>query len=530
MIRNAFSISFLLGSLCAQVVPGTFLARADEDTTLKGLQSNVVVEIRAQGDSLIWLGTGKGLSVQRDSLISSNSTRTFQTSKEIVAGETGGVLPEGGISGVGVAGKDTLLVSVATTIDEETAGGGLALTVNSSSSGAVSWYYFDQPKDGEGDSTISWGGKSMSALPVTVPQSNVTYDIAIGDRYYWIASWAGGLRRLNRSDITGGWKRVPLSDDNRTDFLCGQQYDGYQLNPRDPPQGSHNHKAFSVISYGDTVWVGTANGINRGIMDASGCVDWKHYSFPVSSMSGNWVIAIEKQEWKGQRTIWAVTRAADQAGEENGISFTQNDGETWQTVSLLKGEYGYNIFAVDSLVYIATRNGLWRTQDGQSFALYRPAIDKARSDEIIDNDVYAVLHDKRPFYDDALWIGTGDGLARSHTPSSNESIWQIYRSNVSSNTPYAYPNPFSPSLHNQLDGDGHVRFYYKAKKSNLIKLTVLSFAMEEVRTINLERGEGQGALKWDGRDEAGNLVANGTYFCNLFYDNASHWVKLVLVK
>ncbi len=530
MIRNAFSISFLLGSLCAQVVPGTFLARADEDTTLKGLQSNVVVEIRAQGDSLIWLGTGKGLSVQRDSLISSNSTRTFQTSKEIVAGETGGVLPEGGISGVGVAGKDTLLVSVATTIDEETAGGGLALTVNSSSSGAVSWYYFDQPKDGEGDSTISWGGKSMSALPVTVPQSNVTYDIAIGDRYYWIASWAGGLRRLNRSDITGGWKRVPLSDDNRTDFLCGQQYDGYQLNPRDPPQGSHNHKAFSVISYGDTVWVGTANGINRGIMDVSGCIDWKHYSFPVSSMSGNWVIAIEKQEWKGLRTIWAVTRAADQAGEENGISFTQNDGETWQTVSLLKGEYGYNIFAVDSLVYIATRNGLWRTQDGQSFALYRPAIDKARSDEIIDNDVYAVLHDKRPFYDDALWIGTGDGLARSHTPSSNESIWQIYRSKVYSDKPYAYPNPFSPSLHNQLDGDGHVRFYYKAKKSNLIKLTVLSFAMEEVRTINLERGEGQGALKWDGRDEAGNLVANGTYFCNLFYDNASHWVKLVLVK
>jgi ligand-binding sensor domain-containing protein len=284
------------------------------------------------------------------------------------------------------------------------------------------------------------------------------------------------------------------------------------------------------MTYGDTVWVGTANGINRGILDDSGCLDWKHYSFPVSSMSGNWVIAIEKQEWKGQRTIWAVTRAADQAGEENGISFTQNDGETWQTVSLLKGEYGYNIFAVDSLVYIATRNGLWRTQDGQSFALYRPAIDKARSDEIIDNDVYAVLHDKRPFYDDALWIGTGDGLARSHTPSSNESIWQIYRSNVSSNTPYAYPNPFSPTLHNQLDGDGYVRFDYKVKKSNLIKLIVLSFAMEEVRAIDFTRGEGQGALKWDGRDEAGNLVANGTYFCNLFYDDTSHWVKVVVVK
>ena len=530
MIQKAFLFSLFLGSLSAQVVPGTFLARAEEDSTLPGLQSNVVVEIRAQGDSLIWLGTGKGLSVQKDSLDNRNSARTFQTSKNITAGETGQVLPEGGISAVGVAGKDTLLVSVATTIDEEIAGGGLALSINSRDPTTTTWSYFDQPKDSSGDSTLSWGGVTLSALPVTVPQNNVTYDIAIGKRYYWAASWAGGLRRLNKSDVLNGWKRVPLPDDNRTDFLCGQQYDGYQLNPRDPPQGNHNHKAFSVMTYGDTVWVGTANGINRGILDDSGCLDWKHYSFPVSSISGNWVIAIEKQEWKGQRTIWAVTRAADQAGEENGISFTQNDGETWQTVSLLKGEYGYNIFTVDSLVYIATRNGLWRTQDGKSFALYRPAIDKARSDEIIDNDVYAVLHDKRSFYDDALWIGTGDGLARSHTPSSNESIWQIYRSNVSSNTPYAYPNPFSPTLHNQLDGDGYVRFYYKVKKSNLIKLIVLSFAMEEVRAIDFTRGEGQGALKWDGRDEAGNLVANGTYFCNLFYDDTSHWVKVVVVK
>ncbi|SVB42954.1 uncharacterized protein METZ01_LOCUS195808, partial [marine metagenome] len=320
------------------VVPGTFLARAEEDTTLPGLQSNIVVEIRAQGDSLIWLGTGKGLSVQKDSLDKRNVTRTFQTSKNITAGETGQLLPEGGISAVGVAGKDTLLVSVATTIDEEIAGGGLALSINSRDPTTARWSYFDQPKDSSGDSTLSWGGVTLSALPVTVPQNNVTYDIAIGKRYYWTASWAGGLRRLNKSNVLNGWKRVPLPDDNRTDFLCGQQYDGYQLNPRDPPQGNHNHKAFSVMTYGDTVWVGTANGINRGILDDSGCLDWKNYSFPISSISGNWVIAIEKQEWKGRRTIWAVTRAADQAGEENGISFTQNDGETWQTVALLKGE------------------------------------------------------------------------------------------------------------------------------------------------------------------------------------------------
>ncbi len=91
MIQKAFLFSLFLGSLSAQVVPGTFLARAEEDSTLPGLQSNVVVEIRAQGDSLIWLGTGKGLSVQKDSLDNRNSARTFQTSKNITAGETGQV-------------------------------------------------------------------------------------------------------------------------------------------------------------------------------------------------------------------------------------------------------------------------------------------------------------------------------------------------------------------------------------------------------------------------------------------------------
>ena len=70
-------------------------------------------------------------------------------------------------------------------------------------------------------------------------------------------------------------------------------------------------------------------------------------------------------------------------------------------------------------------------------------------------------------------------------------------------------------MHNLLDGDGYVRFYYRAKKSKLIRLTILSFAMETVRTIDFRRGSGEGTLKWDGRDDSGDLVANGTYFCNI---------------
>ena len=536
----------MIGSIWAQVVPRTFLVRADNDTA--GFQSNVVVEIIDQGKKTIWFGTGKGLSFIEVSSGEEEAGEEEEPEPHTFANEN---LPDDGISAIGVIDDDTVLVAGATKIDKETAGGGLALSIESDKLSSATWTYFEQPTDNADEDSVVWGDVTLKALPVTVTQNNVTYDISIGKDYYWIASWAGGLRRIKKENLKGSeaeWERVPLPLDTQNDFICGDPdssyvlddegnignpgFPDYELNPRDPPLGNHNHKAFSVITYNDTIWVGTANGINRGIMDASSdCVDWKHYSFPTSSMSGNWVIAIEKQEWEGRRTIWAVTRAADQAGEQNGISYTKNDGETWQTVSLLKGEYGYNIFSIDGLVYIATRSGLWRTHDGQSFALYRPAMDE-KNDQIIDNDVYAILHDTRKSYveDEALWIGTGDGLARTYTPNSNTSNWKIYRSNVTSNTAYAYPNPFSPTFHNRLDGDGYVRFRISKWKGTDITLIILNFAMEEVRTINYTNNEGKGALKWDGRDESGTLVANGTYFCNLHYDDASHWVKLVIVK
>lgn len=498
----------------------------EDSTIVSGLQSNSIVEIRLQGDSLVWLATGDGLSQMRDSL----SARTFPSSAELTAGETVTKLPSGGITAVAAAGIDTLLVSVVTSIEEVISGGGLALTYNSQDTSNVPWLIFDQPVDSSADSTVSWGGKTLKALPVTVSQQNVTYDIAVSDDYFWIASWAGGLRRLSRSAVSADWQRVPLPADDMSQMLCDDQYQDYELNPRDPPLGNHNHKAFSVIAYGDTVWVGTANGLNRGIVDATGCVDWEHYSFPINGISGNWVVGLARQKTKGRRIIWAVTRVADTGGE-SGISYSEDDGLSWRTIPILRGEWGYNVSTRDSLVYVSTRNGLWKSNDGVNFALFKPAIDAANNDQIIDNDVYAAVHDKRSYYDGgSLWIGTGDGLARTPQPASSESVWRIFRSYVASSTPYAYPNPFSPTVHNNLDGDGYVRFFYRSKKSKNITLTVMNFAMEEVTMLEYHRGQGEGALKWDGRDSAGNLVSNGVYFCNLFFDDQSHWVKLVVFK
>jgi flagellar hook assembly protein FlgD len=54
--------------------------------------------------------------------------------------------------------------------------------------------------------------------------------------------------------------------------------------------------------------------------------------------------------------------------------------------------------------------------------------------------------------------------------------------------------------------------------------------MEKVRSFDYWKGKGEGTLKWDGRDNAGNIVANGPYFCNIFYDNEDHWVKVAVLK
>ncbi len=549
MTKICFYIFLSYSMVFSQIIPLRFLNEGlSTDEIEVGLKSNVIVEIKTSvnpTDSIIWLGTGKGLSYQLDSLGGNSNFRTFNVSDNLIDGTKSIYLPSGGVSAIGISGKkinpttgnDTLIVSVANTKNGESVGAGVVVGNFSrkNPTNPIEWEYFEQPTDDQEDSILTWGGLEINALPVTVFENNITYDLSIGKQYFWAASWAGGLRRLKKQSDGSSriWERIPLPDDNRLEFNCGEFYENYQLNPRDPPNGNHNHKVFSVFVYSDTIWVGTANGINRGIIDRNSsddCIDWKNFSFPNDGISGNWVVSIKKQQWNGKTTIWAVTRSANQISENSGLSYSRNDGETWSSINSLKGQYGYNVVVKDSLVYFASKNGLWKSIDGENFALYDPAIDKLRNDQIIDNDVYSVLHDTRNYYNDHLWIGSADGLGRLHNPDFNGPIWQIYRANYSSNKPYAYPNPFSPSVHNLMNGDGYLRFYYKVKQSELVKLTIYNFAMQKVREIDYLRGQGQGSLKWDGRDDSGYLVSNGTYFCKLFYDNTSHWVKVVLVK
>lgn len=496
------------------------------DSTRAGLYSNIISDIRGQGDSLVWLGTGMGLSrVWLDSLV----VETYLTSSELTDGSSSPFLPEGGVSALAI-NDDVISLAVAGQDQGVHTGFGLALTDSS----REDWLYFQQPVETAADSLAEWmaGQKYFRAEPVVIPNKNVTYDMSLTDTHLWITSWSGGLRRYDLDSLT--WERVPLPLDNQPTLntCVDSLYDSnnvlkdFYLNPIDPPFGNHNHKGFAVMAYNDTVWVGTANGINRGIVDqVNGCIDWEHYFFPVDGISGNWVVGFARQDWNGQRIIWAVTINVD-SEEKRGLSYTADDGATWHSVLL--GERAYNVAAFDSLVLAATDNGLWRSDDGRNWALYKPAYQQLplvvnpviETDEITTSTVYSVYRDVNGY---SLWIGTGDGLARSD--DINGLNWRIFRTEFEGD--YAYPNPFNASA----SGDQFVRFNLGVERSFIVEMDIFNFAMQKVFQRVFDRRDGsRGAYKWDGRDDNGRPVANGTYFIRFKYDNGNHWLKLIVVK
>ena len=542
-----------------KLVPADFSFRsivADSTDSLNSsnkMLSNVVTEVILQKDQAVWLGTGLGVSVIRDSL----TVDTLPDTIGLVGGTSGAQtnrLPQGGISAMAASGQGSiLLIAVAGSENDIPVGKGVAFTTDATDS-VIIWTYYDQPIDNELSDTIPFGDIGFVAvLPITVPQANVTYDIAFSDEFAWIASWAGGLRRYKLLDKS--WERVPLPMDDQFELTTcvdtsyvpiGGKYilKDYYLNPRDPIDGgNHNHKTFSVLTYGDTIWVGTANGINRGIFGSGNCVDWEHYSYPTHGLSGNFVVGLAMQMFNGKRIIWAATVNADDPTEQRGVSYTINDGISWNTALL--GERVYNITTHDSLVFAATAKGLWKTEDGINWARYKPARQAIpvpntainSTDEVLANEVYSVAFDSRPYYgDNSIWIGTGDGAAHSYDLDGLN--WKIFRAEYDRDEDYAYPNPFSPYTHNVIGGDGYVRFHTNEWSGTfVIDLDVYNFAMEKVFAGSFDRRiASSGALKWNGRDTQGRLVNNGVYFVKLKYPEnqtskpSAHWVKLIVVK
>ena len=157
--------------------------------------------------------------------------------------------------------------------------------------------------------------------------------------------------------------------------------------------------------------------------------------------------------------------------------------------------------------------------------------------EITENGIFSSEFTSVAIIDGEVWAGNADGLVKApkDVKVGEDTVWNVFRTFVpigteGSMTAYAYPSPFSPVL----STGGVVRIHYKPQKDGPVAIKIYDFAMNLVTTLvdNQERFGGEEYDEpWDGKNEKGDVVANGVYFFKVEASGGqSEWGKLVILK
>jgi len=445
-----------------------------------GLASNTITDIKILGNT-VWFGTGDGLSRTKDDGLSFESYRPAQG------------IGRGGVSGLAIGDN---VIWVATGFDSTTdfgrlqTGGGLAYSQDD----GLNWTHVPQPGP--------------------TPINNITFDIALRGEEVWIASFAGGLRRS--IDFGQSWEIV--SPDS---FIFD-------------PAANLNHRVFSVTVVDSILWVGTAGGINRSSDGGATWTKFSHQNQP-NPISGNFVVAIGRQRYADKDIIWAATREttieSGDVTEFRGVSWSEDQGFTWRTA--LNDETVHNFAFDDSVVYAASDNGLFKSIDGgENWARFPEIQNPTGTRRILAREVFSAGISAGH----TLWVGTRNGLAMTNDNAVTWQVFQIFEPTGRDGAPrtYAFPNPFSPSVHNRLGDTGLVRFQYNTLSDTNVTLKIYDFTMRLVRTVVSSQprpGNSDIYETWDGTDEGGRQVDNGVYFYRLeLSGDGAFWGKLVVLN
>ena len=496
------------------------------------LQSNAIIDIRNGLGDTLYIGTGNGLGLAD---ISSPLSPIFSVVNEPL-------LPEGGIPALKTYtlddGNKMIILSGAIstyeTADDDChpRGTGISWSIDS----GLSWKYIDQPVDnGEpgGDITFPWYENTLRQKVWHTTVDNVSYDIAVdldpSRNFIYSTSWAGGLRRFNHAEEDPQWEVIPLPMDDQDSLKCGEiNENDYYLNPVDPPDGSDNHKAFSVFVDEDTVWVGTAGGVNKGIVRGDRCINWRNYTTD-DGLGGNWVIGIIPQKFNTYTRLWLVSWIAPDIPHP--LTYTDDGGETWQQETQLN-DMGIIIhhlsFSIEHVI-ASTDHGLYISDfnDGH-FWQHLPITNDVNGERILTNTFFTSIPIGEGI-NDTLLIGTVDGLSIISTAGETLNNIHFWEPPVQFS---AYPNPFFVNEYNQVGNDVYVRFIYSNPNASSGEINVFDFAMDKVRHLNnsYSVSEDENEIIWNGRNEYGDKVANGAYFCRLSLDGKYYWTKLAVIN
>jgi hypothetical protein len=492
MKKHIFILLILsgLGLLQAQSLLKSSYRLQGEGAASNGrLIGNGIVDLLPK-DSLIWAATGYGLNLGNYNEQAQDWVWETYRTKEYIG--------KGGVSAMGYMDDSTLWIATAfdtTAQDEELpAGGGLSYTRDN----GKSWTHVRQPVDSKDEDRYA---------PTTTVIQNLTYDIAFIDSTIWIASFGGGLRRSN--DLGKTWQ-VVTTDGKFFSSLANL-----------------NHRAFSLLSVdgnkdgtGDTLWVGTADGISKSSDNGS---TWTRFEFSKDdtlTISGNFVVALAYQE--ANHTIWAATIQAENSDEIRAVSISRDWGKTWQRLLINSQLFSHNFAFNGQTAYIASDHGLyWQMMEAGAWDSTTAIQDLKSGDEIFQQEYYSVAVQQDQGIP-RLWAGNSDGMA-TRPLAGSDTDWRVIRSYVTiSERPkpavYGYPSPFSPSRHL------YIRFEAGAAFDKPIR--IFDFGMNEVAEIPLTELK----PKWDGKSNGGGVVASGVYFFRATTGGQTTWGKIVVIN
>lgn len=533
--------SFLLATAKTQAAIPLRFHQDQQTGPVQSLVGTEISDIKWSGKYL-WVATEKGLARLDPSTSSGLSPGGWVTYTE----ENG--LGRGAVSALDAVGDTvwaaTLFDTTIAGLGDHQVGSGLSISFNS----GQTWKHLPN------ESIFSGFPKGP-----TTPIDNACFGLSFSGSTLWAAFFAGSLVR---ADAQGqGWERVlpdgaqeiiyfaqetaPVADSLQVlaDSLARAGGISAQIEDLRARADSLRaqwllHRAFAVLAYGDTVWVGTSSGIARSFDNGR---TWKNIKVRLDAqgnllpghIAGNWGLALERQLLPdGRSVLWAGTRSTGVVpGERDAISFSLDQGQTWSSAG---PTFAWDFAFTQDRVWASTEEGLYASADQGQLWEQVEVRDQVTGEELrgIFNGLEAVGQ--------TLWAGAENGLGRSEDQGQT---WRVVKSLVrprsldqgelvgeagpaDSLATYAAPNPFAPSRE-------QARIVYSLSQDALVTIEIYDFASRRVRTLLEEEAragrQNYASDTWDGRDDEGALVANGVYFYRIELDSGQQALGKVVV-
>jgi outer membrane protein assembly factor BamB len=330
--------------------------------------------------------------------------------------------------------------------------------------------------------------------------------------------------------------------------------------------GGAGGKLYAVDSYGVIKWVFQTNGavVSSPAIGSGGAIFFGSYDSTMYALNPNGTL-----KWSyptaGEIESSPTTNASDMvyvgSGDGTFYCFRRADGAVvWYSIT--GGAVGSSPAVADSSVYVGS-------DDGRLYAYGRKApvtLTSPNGDEEWnrDSDYYILWNTTDNFvqaalyytpYPDSPWVSitdstADDGVYEWHTPSllsseylvkvvvhkaGGDSAWDVSNKTFSIaivgiedgvvsgsfRLLQNYPNPFHSST----------SIRYELPVSTRVEISVYNLLGQKTRRlVDTYRNPGSYTVRWDGRNESGNSVASGLYFCILKTDKALATRKIHLIS